>query len=136
MSDIISKTLKKELKKGHLFYYNSEIINPFLVMVRVGLDCGIVVVDGRLVGLASQGIPVPSVAGFTSSSCRTLVLSSLGVDFFGLLSTPVTLVLCRVDFSVSSFNLDTDRNINVDISKVSFVKMFYLTQVIQSVSRE
>ena len=36
-------------------------------MVRVDLDWGSVVVDGRLVGLASQGIPVPSVAGFTSS---------------------------------------------------------------------
>ena len=49
-------------------------------MVRVDLDCGGVVVDGGLVALASQGIPVPSVAGFTSSSCRTSVLSSLGVD--------------------------------------------------------
>ena len=54
--------------------------NAFVVMVRVALDYGRVVVDGRLVGLASQGIPVPSVAGFTSSSCRTSVLSSLGVD--------------------------------------------------------
>ena len=51
-----------------------------MVMVRVDLDCGSVVVDGRLVCLALQGIPVPSVAGFTSSSCRTSVLSSLGVD--------------------------------------------------------
>ena len=49
-------------------------------MVQVDLGCGSVVVDDRLVGLASQGIPVPSVAGFTSSSCRTSVLSSLGVD--------------------------------------------------------
>ena len=49
-------------------------------MVRVDLDCGSVVVDGRLIGFASQGIFVPSVAGFTSSSCRTLVLSSFGVD--------------------------------------------------------
>ena len=49
-------------------------------MVWVALDRGSVVVEGRLVGLASQGIPVPSVAGFTSSSCRTSVLSSLGVD--------------------------------------------------------
>ena len=38
-------------------------------MVRVDLDGGSVVVDGRLVGFISQGIPVPSVAGFTSSSC-------------------------------------------------------------------
>ena len=45
-------------------------------MVRVDLDWGSVVVDSRLVGLASQGITVPSVAGFTSSSCRT----SFGVD--------------------------------------------------------
>ena len=49
-------------------------------MVQVDLGCGSVVVDDRLVGLASQGIPVPSVAGFTSSTCRTSVLSSLGVD--------------------------------------------------------
>ena len=42
----------------------------------------------------------------------------------GLLSTLVTLVLWRVDFSVSSFDLDTDGNIDVDISKVSFVKRF------------
>ena len=49
-------------------------------MVQVDLGCGSVVVDGRLVGFASQGIPVPSVAGFTSSSCRTSVLSSFGVD--------------------------------------------------------
>ena len=40
--------------------------------------------------------------------------------------TPVTLVLRRVDFSVSSFDLATDRDINVDISKVSFVKGFNL----------
>ena len=52
----------------------------FVVMVWVGLDWGSVVVEGRLVGLALQGIPVPSVAGFTSSSCRTLVLSDFGVD--------------------------------------------------------
>ena len=49
-------------------------------MVWGALDCGRVVVEDRLVGLASQGIPVPSVAGFTFSSCRTSVLSSLGVD--------------------------------------------------------
>ena len=49
-------------------------------MVLVALDCGSVVVDGRLVDLASQGIPVPSIAGFTSSSGRTSVLSSFGVD--------------------------------------------------------
>ena len=90
-------------------------------MVWLALDRGSVVVEGRLVGLVSQGIPVPSVAGFTSSSCRTSVLSSLGVDVIWFLSTPVTLVLCRVDFSVSSFDLDTDGNIDVDISKVSFV---------------
>ena len=48
----------------------------------------------------------------------------LELMLFGLLSTPVTLVLCRVDFSVSSFDLDTDGNIDVDISKVSFVKRF------------
>ena len=48
-------------------------------MVWVALDCGSVVVEGRLVGLASQGLPVPSVAGFTSS-CGTSVLSSLGAD--------------------------------------------------------
>ena len=41
----------------------------------------------------------------------------------GLPSTLVTLVLCRVDFSVSSFDSDTDGNINVDISKVSFDKV-------------
>ena len=52
----------------------------FVVMVWVALDHGSVIVEGRLVGLALQGIPVPSVAGFTSSSCRTSVLSSLGVD--------------------------------------------------------
>ena len=52
----------------------------FVVMVWVALDRGSVVVEGRLIGLASQGIPVPSVAGFSSSSCRTSVLSSLGVD--------------------------------------------------------
>ena len=50
-------------------------------MVWIALDCGSVVFDSRLVGLSSKGIPVPSVAGFTSSSsCGTLVLSSLGVD--------------------------------------------------------
>ena len=54
--------------------------NIFVVMVRVDLDCGSVVVDDRLVGLALQGIPVPSVAGFTSSSGRTSVLSSFVVD--------------------------------------------------------
>ena len=51
-----------------------------MVMVWIALDCGSMVVEDGLVGLASQGIPVPSVAGFTSSSCRTSVLSSLGVD--------------------------------------------------------
>ena len=56
------------------------ICNIFVVLVWAALDRGSVVVEGRLVGLASQGIPVPSVAGFTSSSCRTSVLSSLGVD--------------------------------------------------------
>ena len=51
-----------------------------MVIVWGALDRGSVVVEGRLVGLASQGIPVPSVAGFNSSSCRTSVLSSPGVD--------------------------------------------------------
>ena len=51
-----------------------------MVLVWVALDRGSVVVEGRLVGLALKGIPVPLVAGFTSSSCRTSVLSSLGVD--------------------------------------------------------
>ena len=52
-------------------------------MVWVALDRGSVSVEGGLVwfGLVSQGIPVPSIAGLTSSSsCRTLVPSSLGVD--------------------------------------------------------
>ena len=49
-------------------------------MVWVALDRGSVFFEDRLVGLALQGIPVPSAAGFTSSSCRTSVLSSLGVD--------------------------------------------------------
>ena len=44
----------------------------------------------------------------------------------GLPSTPVTLVLRRVDFSVSSFGLDTDGNIDGDISMVSVVKGFNL----------
>ena len=56
------------------------ILNIYVVMVWIALDRGSVVVEDGLVGLASQGIPVPSVAGFTSSSCRTSVLSSLGVD--------------------------------------------------------
>ena len=42
----------------------------------------------------------------------------------GLPSTPATLVLRRVDFSVSSIDLDTDGNIDGDISMVSFVKRF------------
>ena len=59
---------------------NMIICLNFVVMVQVGLGCGSVVVDDRLVALASQGIPVPSVADFTSPSCRTSVPSSLGVD--------------------------------------------------------
>ena len=43
---------------------------------------------------------------------------------FGSLLTTVTLVLSRVDFSVSSFDLDTDGNIDDDFSKVSFVERF------------
>ena len=39
-----------------------------MVLVWVALDRGSVVVEGRLVGLALKGIPVPLVAGFTSSS--------------------------------------------------------------------
>ena len=53
---------------------------------------------------------------------RSCLLSELML--FGLRSTPATLVLCRVDFSVSSFDLDTDGNIEIDILKVSFVKRF------------
>ena len=59
-----------------------------------------------------------SVDGRLVWSCfvRNLVL--------GLPSTLVTVVLRGVDFSVSSFDLDTDGNIDGDISMVSFVKRF------------
>ena len=51
-----------------------------MVIVWVALDRGSVVVEDRLVGFASQGILVPSAAGFTSSSCKTSVLSALDSD--------------------------------------------------------
>ena len=42
----------------------------------------------------------------------------------GLPLTLVTLVLRRIDFSISSFDLDTDGNNDDHISMVSFVKRF------------
>ena len=48
--------------------FEFQMVWYFVVMVWVPLDRGSMVVEGRLVVLVWQGIPVPSVAGFTSSS--------------------------------------------------------------------
>ena len=64
-----------------------------------------------------QGLLLLLLAGLWS-------LLLLELTIFGLLSAPAVLVLCRVDFSVFSFEMDTDRNIDGDISMASFVKRF------------
>ena len=67
--------------------------------------------------LQLQGLLLLLLAGLRSRLLLELMV-------LGLLSTPVTLVLRRVDFSISSVDLDTDGNIDGDISMVSFVKRF------------
>ena len=53
------RTSKNKTGLRTVFRTAQEQVNNFVVIVRVALDCGSVVVDARLVGLASQGIPVP-----------------------------------------------------------------------------
>ena len=58
--------------------------------------------------LQLQGLLLLLLAGLRSRLLLELVV-------LGLLLTPVTLVLGRVDFSISSVDLDTDGNIDGDI---------------------
>ena len=90
-------------------------------MVRVALDHGSVSVEGGLVWSRLVRNPRSfSLLLLLLAGLRSRLLLELTI--FGLLSTPVVLVLCHVDFSDSSFDLDTDRNIGGNILMASFVK--------------